>query len=161
MVVLAAIVLNNYASFGQCQRLMHSSRYAEPEPACNGLSKLLMSGVFEDGHEPNGKPSPRQGCNRGRTPSFTINAMSQGDVIFPTLKALQTTQCPFKNLSEKRASRWGESLTAEKMHECRWVKPKLVCQVAFVEWMEAGHLRHRTFVALRDDNKAAEVIRET
>jgi ATP-dependent DNA ligase len=51
--------------------------------------------------------------------------------LFSTLKALQTAQCPFKNLPEKRASRWGEPLTAEKMHQCRWVKLKLVCQVAF------------------------------
>jgi bifunctional non-homologous end joining protein LigD len=28
------------------------------------------------------------------------------DEIFPTLKALQIAQCPFKNLPEKRASRW-------------------------------------------------------
>ncbi len=50
------------------------------------------------------------------------------DEIFPALKALQTAQYPFKHLSEKRASRWGESLTAEKMQQCRGVKPKLVCQ---------------------------------
>ena len=83
------------------------------------------------------------------------------DEIFPALKALQTAQCPFKNLPEKRASRWGESLNAEKMDQCRWVKPTLVCQVAFVEWTDAGHLRHCTFVAMRDDKKAAEVVRET
>ena len=83
------------------------------------------------------------------------------DEFFPALKALQTAQCPFKNLPEKRASRWGESLTAEKMEQCRWVKPKLVCQVAFVEWTDAGHLRHCTFVAMRDDKKPAEVVRET
>jgi hypothetical protein len=27
------------------------------------------------------------------------------------------------------------------MSECRRVKPKLVCQVAFVEWTDARHLR--------------------
>jgi hypothetical protein len=37
------------------------------------------------------------------------------DELFPTLKALQTAQCPFKNLPEKRASRWGESLTGMKL----------------------------------------------
>jgi bifunctional non-homologous end joining protein LigD len=42
------------------------------------------------------------------------------DELFPALKALQIAQCPFKNLPEKRASRWGESLTAEKMKECYW-----------------------------------------
>ena len=39
--------------------------------------------------------------------------------LFPALKPLQTAQCPFNNLPEKKASRWGESLTAEKMKECR------------------------------------------
>ena len=48
-----------------------------------------------------------------------------------------------------------------KWSNCRWVKPKLVCQVAFLEWTDAGHLRHCTFVAMRDDKKPAEVIRET
>ena len=51
--------------------------------------------------------------------------------------------------------------TPEKMEQCRWVKPKLICPVAFVEWTDAGHLRHRTFVAMRDHKKAAEVFRET
>jgi bifunctional non-homologous end joining protein LigD len=31
-----------------------------------------------------------------------------------------------------------------------WVKPKLVCQVEFVEWTTAGHLRHCSFAAMRD-----------
>ena len=83
------------------------------------------------------------------------------DEIFPKLKALQTARCPFRNLPEKRASRWGESLTAEKMDECRWIKPRLVCQVAFVEWTDAAHLRHCTFIGMRDDKKPAEVVRET
>ena len=30
------------------------------------------------------------------------------DEIFPALKALQTAKCPFENLPETRASRWGE-----------------------------------------------------
>ena len=83
------------------------------------------------------------------------------DELFHALKALQTAKCPFKNLPEKRSSRWGESLTAEKMDQCRWVKPKLVCQVAFIEWTDAGHLRHCTFIGMRDDKKPAEVVRET
>jgi ATP-dependent DNA ligase len=80
--------------------------------------------------------------------------------IFPALEALRTAKCPFANLPETRTSRWGETITAEKMSECRWVKPKLVCQVAFLEWIDAGHLRHSTFVAMRDDKKAGEVVRE-
>ena len=33
--------------------------------------------------------------------------------------------------------------------------------IAFVEWTDAGHLRHCTFVAMRDDKRPAEVVRET
>ena len=43
------------------------------------------------------------------------------DEIFPALKKLTVTHCPFTNLPEKKTSRWGESLTAEKMLQCRWV----------------------------------------
>jgi bifunctional non-homologous end joining protein LigD len=83
------------------------------------------------------------------------------DELFPALKALQTAKCPFRNLPETRASRWGESLTAEMLEQRRWIKPRLVCQVAFVEWTGAGHLRRCTFVAMRDDKKPAKVVRET
>lgn len=83
------------------------------------------------------------------------------DEIFPKLKKVATQNCPFSNLPEKKGSRWGESLTVEKMKECRWVKPKLVCQIAFVEWTDASHLRHCSFIALRDDKVASEVVRET
>ena len=51
-------------------------------------------------------------------------------------------------------------LTVEKIKECRWGKPKLVCQVAFVEWIGAGHLRHCSFIALRDDKNAVKVVRD-
>jgi len=81
--------------------------------------------------------------------------------IFRALKKLGTEDCPFANLPEGKASRWGETLTAEKMKDCRWVKPELVCQVAFVEWTDAGKLRHGSFVAMRDDKKPGTVVRET
>jgi bifunctional non-homologous end joining protein LigD len=80
--------------------------------------------------------------------------------IFPLFKKLASSVCPFQNLPQTKSSRWGESLTAEKMKECRWLKPKLVCEVAFLEWTDAAHLRHCTFVAMRDDKPAAEVVRE-
>ena len=81
------------------------------------------------------------------------------DEIYPALEALQTAKCPFKNLPEKRSSQWGETISAEKMEQCRWIRPKLVCPVAFVELTDAGHLRHCTFVAMRDDKRPAEVVR--
>jgi ATP-dependent DNA ligase len=82
------------------------------------------------------------------------------DELFPALKALQTAQCRSKTCL-RNGPRGGASRSAQKMDQCRWVKPKLVCQIAFAEWTDGGHLRHCTLVAMRDDKKAAKVVRET
>lgn len=42
----------------------------------------------------------------------------------------------------------------------RWVKPALLCEVAFTEWTEDGRIRHPSFQGLREDKKAAEVKQE-
>ena len=81
--------------------------------------------------------------------------------VFAKFKGLGSEKCPFVNLPEKKGVRRGEALTAEKMKEYRWLKPKLVCQVAFVEWTDAGNLRHANFVGMRADKRASEVVRET
>ncbi len=81
--------------------------------------------------------------------------------IFCEFKKLGTEKCPFVNLPEEKGARRGEALTKEKMKECRWLKPKLVCQVAFVEWTDTGNLRHAKFIAMRDDKEARDVVRET
>ncbi len=53
----------------------------------------------------------------GRTRSgFTPASRDQ---IFGRFKGLETETCPFANLPEGKSGRWGEGLTAEKMHECR------------------------------------------
>jgi ATP-dependent DNA ligase len=80
--------------------------------------------------------------------------------LFKKLKPLEIGECPFANLPEKKAGRWGAGLTAEKMKECRWLTPKLVGQFEFVEWTDVNHLRHTKFIALRDDKKAKDVVRE-
>jgi len=83
------------------------------------------------------------------------------DEIFARFKNLTVDTCPFANLPEKKGTRRGEALTAEKMEECRWLRPKLICQLSFVGWTDAGNLRHATFVGMRDDKKPADVVRET
>ncbi len=42
-----------------------------------------------------------------------------------------------------------------------WVEPRLVAQVGFSEWTRDGRLRHPTFLGLRDDKAAEEVVRES
>jgi bifunctional non-homologous end joining protein LigD len=65
-------------------------------------------------------------------------------------RGLEIPECPFANLPEARAGRWGEGLTAAKMKNCRWLKPVLVAQFEFVEWTPDKHLRHSRFVGLRE-----------
>ena len=81
--------------------------------------------------------------------------------VFERIKHLQTSRCPFVNLPEIAAGRWGQGLTAEKMKECVWVKPEAVARIDFLEWTDANHLRHTKFVALRDDKEPRKVVRET
>jgi DNA ligase D-like protein (predicted ligase) len=41
-----------------------------------------------------------------------------------------------------------------------WVEPELVAQIAFMEWTSDGRLRHPSFLGLRFDKPAREVVRE-
>ena len=41
-----------------------------------------------------------------------------------------------------------------------WVEPELVAQIAFMEWTPDGRLRHPSFLGLRVDKAAREVVRE-
>jgi bifunctional non-homologous end joining protein LigD len=73
----------------------------------------------------------------GRTRSgFTPALRAQ---LWRRFRGLEITECPFANLPEARSGRWGEGLTADKMKECRWLRPLLVAQVEFVEWTADGH----------------------
>ena len=40
------------------------------------------------------------------------------------------------------------------------MRPELVAEVAFSEWTVDGRLRHPSFVGLRSDKPAGEVVRE-
>jgi DNA ligase D-like protein (predicted ligase) len=80
--------------------------------------------------------------------------------LFKKIKPLEIIECPFANLPEKKAGRWGAGLTAAKMTECRWLRPQLVGQFEFVEWTDVNHLRHTRFIALREDKTAKDVRRE-
>jgi bifunctional non-homologous end joining protein LigD len=94
----------------------------------------------------------------GRTRSgFTPALRGQ---LWQRFRGLEIAECPFANLPEARSGRWGEGLTADKMKECRWLKPVLVGQFEFVEWTPDGHLRHASFIALREDRDAWDVGRE-
>jgi bifunctional non-homologous end joining protein LigD len=81
--------------------------------------------------------------------------------VFKKLAPLTFDRCPFVNLPETHRARWGETFTAKMMQECVWVKPKLVVQIAFLEWTGADRLRHSRFVGIREDKAPHEVAKET
>jgi ATP-dependent DNA ligase len=80
--------------------------------------------------------------------------------LFEKLRPLMSPECPFVNLPETHRSRWGEGVTAEDMKECVWLRPELVAQIEFLEWTESDHLRHSTFVGLREDKDPRSVVKE-
>ena len=44
--------------------------------------------------------------------------------------------------------------------DATWVEPELVAQIAFMEWTPDGRLRHPSFLGMRFDKAAREVVRE-
>ena len=88
---------------------------------------------------------------------FTPSSREQ---LFRRFKGLETEQCPFANLPEAKRGRWGVGLTAEKMGECKWLKPVMVGQYEFLEWTPDGHLRHARFLGVREDQRPTDVKRE-
>ncbi|MFZ0680813.1 non-homologous end-joining DNA ligase [Candidatus Binatus sp.] len=71
------------------------------------------------------------------------------DSVFKQFRGLETDRCPFANLPESHRGRWGEGLTAEDMEKCRWLKPRLITVIEYLEWTAANHLRHSKFQKLR------------
>jgi len=62
--------------------------------------------------------------------------------------AIEIPQSPFTK---------AEGLPRVRAH---WVKPKVVVQVAFLEWTGHGKLRHSRFLHLRTDKSPRDVVRE-
>jgi len=80
--------------------------------------------------------------------------------VFEKIRNLVSPNMPFVNLPDEKESRWGDSLTAEKMTQCVWLVPKVVAQIEFLEWTSGDRLRHSKFVGLRDDKHPRMVTKE-
>lgn len=80
--------------------------------------------------------------------------------VHAQLAPLEDGVCPFVNLPEASAGRWGQGLTAAKMKKCIWLRPEAVAQFRFLEWTPNDHLRHASFVALREDKHPRAVVKE-
>jgi bifunctional non-homologous end joining protein LigD len=69
------------------------------------------------------------------------------------------TKCPFDKIPDiNKPSRF--RLNPPKV-KATWLKPELVCEVAFAEVTADGVFRHPSFEGMRIDKKAKDVMRET
>lgn len=80
---------------------------------------------------------------------------AQGRDLHRRLTALQT-DAPSVDAAELQPGRWSRRARGSE----RWVKPKLVVEVAFGEWTPDGHIRHASFRGVRADKPAKAITRE-
>lgn len=116
-------------------------------PGPNGVDALLVG--YYDGKNLRFAGKVRAG--------FTPHVRRE---VFVQLAPLHIGSCPFTDLPNSKTSHWGAGVTLEQMSEMRWLKPKLVAQIRFVEWTADGHLRHAAFLGLRTDKSAREIRHE-
>ncbi len=53
-----------------------------------------------------------------------------------------------------------EKPTAPGLKDARWATPRLVAEIELTEWTRAGHVRHPSFLGLREDKVPEDVVRE-
>ncbi|KGB55664.1 DNA ligase D [Sphingopyxis sp. SE2] len=63
----------------------------------------------------------------------------------------------FAKLERKTAPLEVDKVAARKVH---WLKPELVAEIAFAEFTASGSVRHASFLGLRSDKEAKDVIPE-
>jgi DNA ligase D-like protein (predicted ligase) len=84
---------------------------------------------------------------------YFVDAVKNGFVpatrqkVFDAIKGKEIPKCPFVNLPEKKGA---YKMDREKMATVRWMRPRIVAEIAFNERTQAGHLRHSKFFRLRD-----------
>jgi bifunctional non-homologous end joining protein LigD len=117
-------------------------------PGANGIDALLVGYYDDSGLRFAGK------VRAGFVPHLRRE-------VARALEPLHVDRCPFVDLPNSKSDRWGGGVTADKMHEMQWVRPKRVVQIRFVEWTAEGRLRHAAFLGLRADKDPTSVRRES
>jgi bifunctional non-homologous end joining protein LigD len=120
--------------------------YTKNQDTVKQFSSLLL-GVYEDG--------ALQYVGKVGT-GFNDKAQKEMMVQF---KPLVIDESPFNTIPDvNKPSRFRPNPPKAK---ATWLKPELVCEVAFSEVTEDGVFRHPSFQGMRIDKKAKDVVRET
>ena len=77
--------------------------------------------------------------------------------VFTRFSKLETSGCPFSNLPDTSKGRWGAGINAEKMAQCRWLKPRIVVAIDFLEWTLDERLRRASIGALSSVTPAKNI----
>jgi len=72
------------------------------------------------------------------------------------LARIPAEAAPFADGDAAKRGRWSRRAPGSE----RWVRPRLVAEVAFGDWTPAGQIRHASFVGLRTDKPPREITRE-
>jgi len=111
--------------------------FTDPEGSRQGFGALLL-GVYE----PDGKLAYSGKVGTG----FSDASLA---TLSRSLSALAQKTSPFHNPPKGAEAR-----------RAHWVQPVLVAEVSFAEWTDDGTLRHPSFLGLRPDKRATDVVRE-
>jgi bifunctional non-homologous end joining protein LigD len=60
----------------------------------------------------------------------------------------------------RKQSPFAVAPTDRGLRETHWTEPKLIAEVAFMEWTSDGSIRHPSFQGLREDKNPKDVVRE-
>jgi ATP-dependent DNA ligase len=80
--------------------------------------------------------------------------------LFERFRALERTTCPFRTYLKQKGDDGVRGLSAAIMIVCRWLEPRLVAAIEFLEWTPENHLRYSRFVALRQDKEPDRIRRD-
>ncbi|HCN84778.1 MAG TPA: DNA ligase D [Sphingobacteriaceae bacterium] len=119
--------------------------YTKNEDTSKQFSSLLL-GVYEDGEL----------HYVGKVGTGFSDALQKD--MMARFRPLITDKSPFNTLPDvNKPSRFRPNPPKAK---ATWLKPELVCEVAFAEVTSDGVFRHPSFQGMRSDKKAKEVVRE-
>ena len=88
---------------------------------------------------------------------FTTKSLA---AFYKKFRAEERADCPFVDLPSKQNGQWVLGITPSMMKKIHWINPKFVAEIKFAEWTRDGKLRAPVFIALREDKKPNEVVRE-